>query len=104
MFTTFNIVLNGTELSYATQSLFDFGLFQQTLQAAINADPQLSVQNLQVLTNLTPVIDPTNLLHLTLNNQLSILDKATLETQIKMFITQNKIGFYNFNFLIKQKN
>lgn len=88
---SFQIVLNGSTLSYATQSLFDLNTFYQKLKEFNSLFPSLS--NLVLVSpNVYPVLDPKNLFHLTLTKRIASSNRTYLQNTILSFITQNSIG------------
>lgn len=92
---SFQIILDGSALSYATQSLFDLTKFYSALKDVISVNPSLNSLNLKLVSpNTYPTLVPKNLFHLTLNKRIPTENRTYLQNAIKSFITQNSIRNY----------
>ena len=94
---SFLITLNGSTLSYATQSLFDLNTFYSKLKE-LNAVAYPSLSSLTLISsNAYPILDMKNLFHLALTKRIASNNRTYLENQIKSFIIQNQISNLKFN-------
>jgi len=91
---SFQIFLNTTLLSQATQTLFDVTSFYSALQRRIDATPTMTSLGLKVLnSNQIAYFKPLDLIQLRMTSRLSFSDVTVLPDVYTSFIQTNKIEF-----------
>ena len=93
--TDFQIIINGSIVSYATQSLFDEQKFYTYIQRQILLNTQLKLLNFRVFNpSLQPILGIESMLRIPITTRLLVEDQIYFEKTVAKFITNKSIGVY----------